>query len=170
MKQLFRRKNIFDNPLSEWEAYTKDHKSFNFPERIIIELTNRCNLTCIMCPRNNVKMELGDMPMSMFKNIIDEVACFLPVCVVPFFRGESFLHPQFLEMVSYAKIKNLKPIQIATNACFLTYDMTKKFLDLGVDFISFSIDVNYANIYEKIRKNSDFEKVFSNVLAFIKEK
>jgi radical SAM protein with 4Fe4S-binding SPASM domain len=73
-------------------------------------------------------------------------------------------------MVDYALHKGLKPIQIATNAFFLNPDITKRLLGLGIDFISFSVDVNNPEIYKKIRKNLDFKKVFSNIMYFLEIK
>lgn len=170
MQQIFHREKIFYDPYSAWERYRNNPACHNFPERITVEVTNRCNLSCFMCPRNKIKMDLGDMQLELFKKIIDEAAHFLPVCLVPFFRGESFLHPQFFEMLAYAKLKGLRPLQLATNGYFLTPERAGKILDMGVDFISFSLDVNHQDIYKKIRQQSDFERVFFNVFNFLKEK
>lgn len=170
MSKIFHREIIFNDPRKTWEKYKEAPHFFNFPERITVEITNRCNLRCFMCPRNTIDMKLGDMELEIFKKIIDEASRFLPVCLVPFFRGESLLHPQFIEMVTFAKTKGLKPIQMATNAYFLSSEISRSILDLEVDFISFSVDVNQPEIYRKIRKNSDFERVFSNILYFLEER
>ena len=167
---MFHKDIIFNDANKSWEKYKNDPCYFQFPERITIEPTNRCNLECFMCPRNNVEMELGDIELSLFKKIVDEASQFLPVCLVSFFRGESLLHPRFLEMLSYAKEKGLKPIQFATNACFLSRESAEVILDLDIDFISFSIDVNNPEIYEKIRKHSNYKKVFGNIIFFLEEK
>lgn len=169
--QVFHRNPIFNNPAKAWEIYkNKNFGCFSFPERITVELTNRCNLQCVMCPRSKVKMRLGDMDADLFKNIINEASHFLPTCLVAFFRGESLLHPNLLELLSFAKNKGLKPIQLASNAFFLDSKITDSILDLGIDFISFSVDVNNPETYKKIRKNSYFEKIFSNILYFISRK
>ena len=107
------------------------------------------------------------MDIELFKKIVDEAANFLPVSLVPFFRGESFLHPQLFDMLFYAKQKGIRPIQLATNAFFLSPLAAKKLIELKIDFISFSVDVNNPEQYNKIRKNSDYEVVFSNILNFI---
>lgn len=168
--QIFHRDKILNEPARAWQVYKEDRSYFSFPERITIEVTNRCNLQCSMCPRNKVKMKMGDMRMRLFKKIIDEIANFLPACLVPFFRGESFLNPQFLGMLAYAVNKKIKPIQIATNALFLNPKTAKRILNLGVDFISFSVDTGRRDLYNKIRKNSDFGTVFHNILYFLELK
>ncbi|MCQ9205001.1 MAG: radical SAM protein [Omnitrophica bacterium] len=170
MSVIFHRNDILKDPAHAWQAYKSNPDFFKFPERITVEITNRCNLKCSMCPRNNVAIEPLDMPIELFEKVIDEAAQFLPICFVPFFRGESLLHPQFIEMLSYAKVRGLKPIQLATNAYFLDEQLGSKILDLEIDFLSFSVDVNNPEVYKKIRKNSDFESVFSNILHFLSEK
>ena len=170
MSKLFHRHNILFDAEKAWQLYCRNPSFFNFPERITLELTNRCNLRCFMCPRNGVDMKLGDMEFDLFKKIIEEAEKFLPVCLVPFFRGESLLHPNFLEMIRFAKERGLGPIQLATNAVFLSFGISRELLKTGIDFISFSIDVNDPSLYEKIRVNSDYEKVFSQVMFFLKEK
>lgn len=167
---IFHKDRIFNDAEAAWIAYDKNPHRFVFPERITIELTNRCNLSCFMCPRNAAHMNLGDMDLELFKKIIDECSQHLAICLVPFFRGESLLHERFLEMLSYAKQKGLKPIQLSTNAYFLNKRLRRGILDLDIDFISFSVDTNDPKIYEKIRKNSDFEKVYKNIVLFLNEK
>jgi MoaA/NifB/PqqE/SkfB family radical SAM enzyme len=73
-------------------------------------------------------------------------------------------------MLALAKKKKIGPIQLATNAYFLDPEAAKGILDIGIDFISFSMDANHPDVYRKIRKNSDFKKVYSNALFFLEEK
>jgi len=167
---MFHRDVILNDAGKAWDRYKNDPEHFYFPERITVELTNRCNLQCFMCPRNKVEMQSGDMELPLFKKIVDEASLFLPVCLVPFFRGESLLNPQFLEMLSYAGEKGLKPIQCSTNVHFLNPELTRKILDLDIDFISFSIDMNSWRDYEGGRKNPGYEEVFKNIIFFLSEK
>ena len=43
----------------------------DFPNRVTIELTNRCNVSCTFCHRQVVQMELGDMSYELYNKIID---------------------------------------------------------------------------------------------------
>ncbi len=167
MNKIFHKNNIFKDAQKAWSVYRQAPESFDFPERVTVEITNRCNLSCFMCPRHKVKMETGDMDKTLFRKIVDEIALYLPVSLVPFFRGESLLHPGFLEMMRYAVARGLAPIQMATNAFFLDKKTAKEIIDLGIDFISFSVDTNNPRIYSRIRKNSDFKKISANILYFL---
>ena len=170
MAGVFHKEDIFNQPDLAWERYKKGAFCPEFPERITVDITNRCNLQCFMCPRNKVKMELGDIDFGLFKKIIDEASGYLPVSLVPFFRWEPLLHNDLIEMLNFASAKGLKPIQLATNAFFLKSELSERILDSGIDFITFSIDVNVPGLYKKIRINSDFERVFSNIVNFIELK
>ena len=82
-------------------------KRENFPNRVTIELTNRCNVSCTFCHRQVVNMALGDMSFELYKKIIDEMAEHLPIKMVPFFRGETIMHPEFVKFMRYAKGKGI---------------------------------------------------------------
>ena len=78
--------------------------------KYIVELTNDCNLKCGMCPRNYIDMKIGYMSEETWKNTIEKIP--YASTILPFWRGESTLHPEFREMV-----KGLKgyDVVLATN-------------------------------------------------------
>lgn len=137
------------------------------PSRITIELTNKCNLKCLMCPRSHMDVKYGFMKWSLFKSIIDQAADFGPIDVVPFFRGESLLHSDFFRCIGYIKKKKNMRIQLATNATLLDKRTADKILDCGIDFISFSLDSCKKDEYEKIRRDSSYSEVTVNVDNFL---
>lgn len=138
-------------------------EKLSFPNRITVELTNRCNVSCTFCPRQSLSMKTGDMDISLFKKIIDEASEHLPVKLVLFFRGESLLHPQFFECLEYAKKKGIGPIQFATNALALTPEFSEKMVESGIDFISFSLDTIDKEVYEKSRETGNLDKSMEHV-------
>ncbi len=144
-------------------------KKLEFPDRITVELTNRCNVSCTFCPRQSVDMKIGYMSMELYKKIVDEAAKHLPVKLVVFFRGESLLHPQFIECVEYAKKRGIGPIQYATNAFEMTKDMADKLLETGIDFISFSLDTLDPEIYRKSRLCGNLDVSRDNVIYLSKK-
>lgn len=138
-----------------------------FPRRVTLELTNSCNLRCVFCPRGIMEQTQGFMEPALFKKAVDEMADHLPVALVPFFRGESLLHPRFLELVGYAARKGVGPVQMTTNAMLLNDDLARGIINAGVDFISFSLDTSNAEIYERSRPGAIYEKAAANVERFI---
>lgn len=139
-----------------------------FPNRITIELTNKCNVSCTFCPRQTIPMKLGCMDMTLYKKIIDEASLHLPVKIVLFFRGESLLHPQFIDCLRYAKEKGLGPIQFASNALALTSNITEMMLEAEIDFVSFSLDTLNPEVYKKTRATGDLKKSMDNVIELSK--
>ena len=141
-------------------------KLLDFPERISIEFTNCCNLKCSMCPRHLMKGKQGYMEFDLYKKIIDEISQHKPLALVPFFRGESMLHPDFIRMLEYAKKAGITPIQIASNATRLTKEIATALVDLEIDFISFSIDSINPATYANIRVNGKLDQVLKNIEYF----
>ncbi len=141
-----------------------------FPGRITLELTNYCNLNCSFCPRKLMEKHQGYMDTGLAKRLIDEMSGYLPVSLVPFFRGESLLHPDWVEILEYAKSRGVGPIQLTSNGMRLDQEASRKILDLEIDFISFSLDTVDSEIYEQTRRGSQYEKVVQNILQFVELK
>ena len=139
-------------------------KKLDFPNRITIELTNQCNVSCSFCPRQKINMEIGFMDIKLYKKIIDEASSHLPVKLVLFFRGESMLHPQFIECLQYAKEKGLGPIQFATNGFILDEEMADNIIKGGINYISFSLDTLNPKVYQSTRKYGDLKVSMENVI------
>jgi len=106
------------------------------------------------------------MSISLFKKIIDEISTYNDIALVPFFRGESLLHPEFIEMMTYVKEKDISPVQLTTNATTLTEDIAQALIDIELDFISFSVDSIDHDIYSNIRKGADLQNVLNNIEKF----
>jgi len=151
-------------------AFGEAQKAVEFPTRITLELTNRCNLNCVMCPRRYMTAPLGFMERSLFTRLIDQISVHAETTLVPFFRGESLLHPQFHALMTYARKRLPGAIQFATNATLLTQARSDEILDLGFDFISFSVDSIDPLTYGSIRQGADLAAVLENIYYFCNAK
>ena len=68
-----------------------------------------------MCPRHHIQAKDGNMSKVLWRRIIDDIARTAPdTIILPFWRGESLLHPDFIELIEYALNKALR-IHISTN-------------------------------------------------------
>ncbi len=117
----------------------------DFPQRIVIELTPICNLNCSMCPRYYIDKRDGFMYENLWKKLIDEINIENQDSVIlPFWRGESCLHPQFIELVQYAIDKGLR-VHLSTNGHFMDENFRRIFYQC--EFVTFSIhsDLGYKN-------------------------
>ena len=43
------------------------------PRQVQIEITNRCNMDCPMCPREDLNIELEHMDWSKFVTVVDKL-------------------------------------------------------------------------------------------------
>lgn len=141
-----------------------------FPDRVVLELTNRCNMSCAMCPRRAMKAPLGFMDESHFKKLVDQIAEFPNTSVAPFFRGEPLIHPQCIELLRYARLKISARIMVFTNGLALDQSKADALLSIGLDHISFSLDSTDKAAYQEMRIGGDFRKVLDNVEYFLSRK
>ncbi len=159
-------KNIYSN----YRSYKKGSINVSgLPLALWIEPTNACNLKCLMCPNSlSDKKRLGYMDMDMYKRIIDEAKDFIKYIVLCI-SGESLLHKNLPEMIEYAHNANIKTT-LSTNASLLTPQLSRRILEAGLDGIYFSFDGCSAEIYEKIRFGSNFNRTLMNIVNFLEIK
>jgi MoaA/NifB/PqqE/SkfB family radical SAM enzyme len=142
----------------------------DFPGRITLELTNRCNLNCTFCPRRYMEKERGFMDTALAMRLLDEMAEHSPVAVVPFFRGESLLHPEWFDILCHSQKASVGEIQFTTNASLLTPENAEKILDLELSFISFSLDTVDETLYNASRRGANYGQTLKNVLNFLERR
>lgn len=134
-----------------------------FPNRVTVELTNDCNVSCTFCNRRKTAMDIGYMDEKLFYRIMDEMAGHLPIKLVPFFRGEPLMHPQAIEFVKYAKERGIGPIQMASNGLLLDERAQDGLIEAGVDYLSFSLDTVDPETYRRSRLSGDLGVSAGNV-------
>ena len=139
------------------------------PYRLWIEPTNRCNLTCVMCPNRNFgKDALGRMDFRLYRKVIDEASGFVHD-VNLHHRGEPTLHEQLPDMIRYAKAAGVR-VKLHTNATTLTPRLAETLIESGLDLISFSFDGYSAETYEAVRRGSRFEETRNRIHGFLELK
>lgn len=138
------------------------------PVHLDLELTNRCNLACIMCPHSEVKksFNVGDMPLTMAKDLINVGAG--KIKSVKFnWRGEPVLYKDLPKMITYAKKKRYIETMINTN---LNYSrrLLEQIVAAGINTIIISIDSFNREIYSQIRVGGNLDLVLEN-LEYLKD-
>jgi len=147
-----------------WEENPKHHVISDFPLYINAEATGNCNLMCVGCFRFSRKTEgRGYMNFNLFKKIVDEGKEYGLKAINPSWLGESFLHPQIIEMINYAKSQDILDVVIDTNGTLINEEMSKKIIDSGLDRVVFSIDVATESEYNRVKCGSDFKEVNENI-------
>lgn len=139
-----------------------------FPLELAIEITNHCNVDCVMCPRNKMERPKGYMDISLFKEIVNQAKgktefMFLHLA------GEPLLHPDLPEMISLSRRAGIKTA-FSTNAVLLNEKMSRKVLENPPDLLVLSLDGTSKETYESIRRRTNFENVVSNINGFLRLK
>ncbi len=147
------------------------NNSNHFPSAILLEITNRCNLLCNMCPRNQMAREELDIDINIFKKVVDEISHH-PIAGLWLYNiGESMLHPQFFEMLNYLKkYPMIHPLWLSSNGVELTQQNTEKLLHSPLDFLNISLNAMDQESYKKISPKSDYNLVKGNLNYFLKRK
>lgn len=147
-----------------WEQPGKPDPG-TFPQRVTIEFTNHCNVSCVMCPRRYMQGPKGFLDYSLFCTLADEISMHKGTALVPFFRGEALMHPEAVAMLRYARQKGIGPIQLATNATLLSREVAEALVEMKIDFLSFSLDSIDPATYRRIRRGAELETVLENIEA-----
>jgi radical SAM protein with 4Fe4S-binding SPASM domain len=159
---------IFDRLKTVYGYYTNKHILGTYPKLIGVELTNHCDLECVMCPQPDQTRNLGLMEVNLFQKIVDEVKNHSEFMYLHGL-GESLLHPKFFEMADYANQAGLKT-HLSTNLSFLNEERNEKLATSGIDFIVLSLDGSTKETYESIRVGGDFEKSLKHAKHLLKLK
>jgi radical SAM protein with 4Fe4S-binding SPASM domain len=94
---------------------------------------------------------------SLFCDVIDQLAPTLNYLTF-YFQGEPFLHPQFLEMVTYAAGKGIYTAT-STNAHFFSDTMARSTVESSLDRLIISIDGTTQKTYQSYRIGGSLAKV-----------
>lgn len=153
------------------QVWTSFHKSrikgipdiAPYPLSLSIEPTTSCNLRCPECPSGlrSFTRPTGNLECGLFQKLIDELHPRLTNLTF-YFQGEPFLHPQFLEMVSYASEKGIYQTT-STNAHYLDPQTARKVVESGLDRIIISVDGLTQEVYEQYRKGGKLSKVLEGI-------
>jgi MoaA/NifB/PqqE/SkfB family radical SAM enzyme len=131
--------------------------------KIYLEPTNRCNLTCVTCIRNSWDEPFGDMEWSVYRALIDGLAEFPGAKTIAFAGlGEPLLHETFPEMVRLAHDRDHRT-EMTSNAVLLTPSLAENLIDAGLDQFTVSIDGASGEAHGAVRPGASLEDITTNV-------
>lgn len=137
-----------------------------FPPFIEFETTTRCNLKCIMCEHTYWNEKCNDVSFQQFRDLVDQFRLkWIGVTGI----GESFMNKDFMKMLEYIKKQDIY-VEIFDTFYFVNENTARHLLELGVDRIIISFDAATKDTYEKIRVNSNFERVVENIRTMFRLK
>ena len=145
----------------------------DWPSMMELELSNQCNLECIMCNgtlssgiRKN-RDKLPPLPVIYDNSFVDQLNEFIPhLTELRFNGGEPLAQKIVLDICeNVSKIKPELKVNIATNGTVYNKNV-KKLLDNNNIHLNISIDSLIKERYEKIRINGNFDVLMKNFKLF----
>lgn len=150
--------------------YLSGHNKINigYPPYLLIEPVSSCNLRCPFCFQTDKsftrKPYMGIIEFDLFKKVVDEADVIGVGAITLASRGEPTLHKKFKEMLKYVgNKKNIFEVKLNTNATNLTEDIAHEIFKNKISQVVISGDHYEKETFEKLRKNSNFEKIVENV-------
>ena len=138
------------------------------PVEVGIEITNRCNLNCIMCSRQIMKRPEGDISWQLFKKIVDQTHKTAEIYGL-YGLGEPLLNPKVFKMIDYCHEKGV-PVALSTNAVLLNKKIAEKLINHPPDHLLFALDAHREKTYQKIRRGKNLKRVQENIQYYLKRK
>lgn len=146
-------------------------KRRDFPLRVLLEITSKCNLKCIMCPRNALKRPEMHMPKDVVLRCIDEIDNYGVEGFWLYYIGEVLLHPDFEEIFNYCqKKKNLGSLWLSTNGQELTNKMINTLIDSNLTFLNYSLTAMNSESYHLLSPLGNYESLVFNLERLLAKK
>ena len=128
-----------------------------------VESAIACNLKCVMCPWREIAKKVENRGI-MTPEVWQAIRPYLDrVQSVDFTGGgEPLLQPRLPEWIADASSAGCET-GFLSNGLLLTEEKLKKILDSGINWMCISMDGADAEMYNKIRVGSNFDRVCENV-------
>lgn len=137
-----------------------------FPSCIYLETSVKCNAKCTFCPSQFLTRP--DMTWKLAKSVVDQCAGHDIEEFHPFQYADPLVWKYLLRLLEYARKKLPQAeLHLWTNADLLDRDMAGQLIDVGVDWITFSVDGATREVYEAHRPPLHFDRVQSHILQFL---
>lgn len=159
------------SPVNPNRHKLQDVLPLDTPYSMSIDPCNLCNFKCRFCAMQTstepVSFKKQLMDLSLFKKIIDDISEFpnkLKILHIANY-GEPLLHPDFPEMVRYAKRKDISElVATVTNGSKLNPELNRALIDAGLDRVRISVEaIDQEGYLEIAGTRIDFEAFVSNI-------
>lgn len=167
----FIRQFLFNNPVYDYFYMSRIRKSADAgsvkPETLRIELTNLCNTSCVMCPRDKLTRPQGVMSDEVFEKAVKQ-ALGLGIGKILFSGfGEPLIDTQIAERIKKAKGSGIGETHLFTNASLMSSTVAAALADSGLDLLVISLDATQEQSFSGIKPGLNFNSVFSNIIYLL---
>lgn len=170
-KTLFSGKTLTEKQRinSELNIRETDEKAAvlkSYPRRLVLELTNACNLNCVMCGRNAADFKLTSFDMDVFRSLEPLMDTVEEVTLMGW--GEPTIHPHFKEMLEIVNRHSARKY-FCTNGMNLK-NIGDAVFDYNVDVFAVSVDGATDASNARIRRGSKLSQITEELKYIVEEK
>lgn len=145
--------------LNREEAERGEPLPRSFPRRVVLEVTNACNLNCVMCGRVDADFRATYFDMNWLRRLEPILSKVEEVTLMGW--GEPTIHPDFAEMLHIIRGHGAR-IYFCTNGMTLRRFKDDIFSNM-VDVIAVSLDGSTPERNQAIRRGSDFDLITGGI-------
>lgn len=156
----------FAQRFKSFQSYLRGRPTSGRVYRLVAEITNACNLKCLMCPRNKMRRQVEHMDRGTFEKIVAGNRPHLEFVSLNGY-GDPLLHPDLFEYLEICREHGVKT-GISTNCTTLDEKMARKLLAGPPDQLILALDSVVKESYKRIRVGADFDNVLQNATRFLR--
>lgn len=150
-------------------AYLRRKARVNaLPVEYIVETTAKCNIYCVMCPRETFKQPKEDMTDGVFETLVREAGETAEHMML-IGLGEPLLDPKIHSRIELCHKHTISTL-LSTNGTLLDESAAGRLLDTPLEHITLSFDGASKETFEFYRKGAKFERVRDNFVRFCQMK
>src|SRR5580658_10952984 len=147
---LRKPQGFLNEALHAQERIDRPDRMQSRPTRVEIEITNRCNYSCIHCLRSIHQKDcaFGDISLENFESILGQFIRATHVSLSGI--GEPMLHPLLCDFAAVARRKLASStIGVETNGSLLDREMTERVLASELNEVVVGLDAAFPHTYRK---------------------
>ena len=138
----------------------------SYPRRLVLELTNACNLNCVMCGRNAADFKATAFDMDVFRSLEPVMDYVEEVTLMGW--GEPTIYPNFIEMLDIINRHGARKY-FCTNGMNLK-KIKNALFDYNVDVFAVSLDGATDETNSRIRRGSKIDVICDDLRDIVRIK
>jgi radical SAM protein with 4Fe4S-binding SPASM domain len=149
--------------MKSWGAYGEVRQETMIRDiELRLDITNSCNLRCIMCHLPYEHKPARAMSVEEFKQATAGIMHRVNILFLSWVT-EPLLNKNLPEIIAYGRACKVPCITLVSNLTLLTGELAEVFVDNGPHRINVSIDAADPQLYGIIRQRDCLKKVIENV-------
>ena len=161
------RRKLYESPMIDFLVSPLARRLEEWPAKLVIDTTNRCNARCVWCLNPRSQMKRGTMSLNLFEKIIDDYAKRGGKVWIGTF-GEPLLDPTILDKIHcIGEHRSIVETTLLTNALLLDSEVAEVLLKEKIN-LDISLDELNEGKFEQI-KGIPFDKVINNTVNVLKQ-